>query len=1149
MVDAELGVGLVYPYDQRFQRLDLWLADQTGGLPVGDQLSILRQIAEIVGYAHRNRVVHRGLTPQSVMIRRQADGLLRVQVGDWQSAGAVASPAQTSLSSGVTGLLGLAEPDLLATGGDSGSRLVAADADKRLAEAFEAPEGVWNRDADRIRLDIFALGAIAYYVLAGRPAATDRASLRERVHREDGLDLAVDLPQVAPIVRALVLDATRSAVSERLPDARSFVARLADAEPVLTTPADDEGNDPLDAVQGMVLDGRFRLERRLGRGSTAVGLLVTDLAVGDKGPDAVRVLKVAVDDSAATRLEAEAEVLRGLTDHRMVRLIEGPIMVGDRCALVLEPAGDETLAEVLRSRERLSLDLLERWGSDLLEALVALDRAGVDHRDIKPSNLGVREGRSDRVKHLVLFDFSLARAGATAVTAGTPPYLDPFLDDPGRGRYDSAAERYSAAVVLFEMATGASPRYGDGESHPASVREEAAVEPGMFDPVVADRLTAFFRQALARSTASRYDTAADMLAAWQAVFAPVPRTVPEDANDLAEQAQPTTELSAAGLSARALSALEQFGVRTVADLVAVDAVRLNRMSGVADVTRREVKSRAAEWRRKFSQVVTGRGAAALSDRPTTLPDPAAAAELLVEHAGGRRALARRQIARLLLGLEPGLDAFASQSELSTVLGVTAARATQQVGGLQDAWAGDDACRALLDALCEIARQALADFGGVATVEELANAALAAMPPVASMPPSEASRVAAGLVRVALDRNQALGRAGYEGITLTPRRRAGRIILLAADAGLLDPAEALGRAADQLVTQAAAAGEPLVPADRAAPRLQDTWRSALGQTANELAPGRDRLLRLAAATAREAVLSGSLELHHRDLAAPTALALALNGAGSTQELTPQEMRDRLRARFPALPPLPDRPRLDQLVTEAGLDLHYDEATRAYRSATRVADTTGLSSRPQTAIPAPQPELVNGGHVGHRLAESVSARSFLALGVDARKMDRATRALTAMFGAALLDITELLIEAMRAQAAEVGLPWELVRAADAAPAGSREAEGLDVLVRRSLPAVESAIDKDAAGAPDGGRPVLLTEVAPLARYGQLGILAPRADLTLPRRQAVWVVVPQLPGNQGAVIDGRPLPLAAPGQYFRLAPQWIDAQVRVPVTGGSS
>ena len=183
------------------------------------------------------------------------------------------------------------------------------DVDRRLAEAFQAPEGVWNRDADRIRLDVFALGALAYYVLAGRPAAADRAALRERLHRDDGLDLAADLPQVPSAVRALVLEATRPAVSERLPDVRAFLERLADAERALAGPAEDV-MDPLEAAPGAVIDGRFRLERRLGAGSTAVGLLVTDLSVADSGPDAARVLKVAVDDAAAGRIAGEAGVLR-----------------------------------------------------------------------------------------------------------------------------------------------------------------------------------------------------------------------------------------------------------------------------------------------------------------------------------------------------------------------------------------------------------------------------------------------------------------------------------------------------------------------------------------------------------------------------------------------------------------------------------------------------------------------------------------------------------------------------------------------------------------------------------------------------------------------------------------------------------------------
>ena len=63
MVDSELGVGLVYPLDERFQRLDLWLADHAGSVPAEDQLALLRQVAEAVAYAHGNRVVHRGPDP------------------------------------------------------------------------------------------------------------------------------------------------------------------------------------------------------------------------------------------------------------------------------------------------------------------------------------------------------------------------------------------------------------------------------------------------------------------------------------------------------------------------------------------------------------------------------------------------------------------------------------------------------------------------------------------------------------------------------------------------------------------------------------------------------------------------------------------------------------------------------------------------------------------------------------------------------------------------------------------------------------------------------------------------------------------------------------------------------------------------------
>ena len=72
------------------------------------------------------------------------------------------------------------------------------------------------------------------------------------------------------------------------------------------------------------------------------------------------------------------------------------------------------------------------------------------------------------------------------------------------------------------------------------------------------------------------------------------------------------------------------------------------------------------------------------------------------------------------------------------------------------------------------------------------------------------RTAAGLLRFALDRIQARLRADDDAREFFSRRRDGRIVLLAADQALLDPAEALGRAADELVEQSSAAGRTTGP---------------------------------------------------------------------------------------------------------------------------------------------------------------------------------------------------------------------------------------------------------------------------------------------------------------------------------------------------
>jgi serine/threonine protein kinase len=96
---------------------------------------------------------------------------------------------------------------------------------------------------------------------------------------------------------------------------------------------------------------------------------------------------------------------------------------------------------------RLHLELLERFGEDLLQVVDWLEQEGVPHRDIKPENLGVAlMGKSEQL-HLVLFDFSLADTPAGNVRAGTVPYLDPFLALRKPPRWDTYAERFPEAAA------------------------------------------------------------------------------------------------------------------------------------------------------------------------------------------------------------------------------------------------------------------------------------------------------------------------------------------------------------------------------------------------------------------------------------------------------------------------------------------------------------------------------------------------------------------------------------------------------------------------------------------------------------------------------------------------------------------------------
>lgn len=1125
-VDSELGPGLVYPYDPSWQRLDLWLEANPKKLGYDAQLALIRTLGETIQYAHGKHIVHRSINPRAVLVRPGRDGHLDSQLTGWQAVGRTEGATRTA----TIGVTRLAPSDAAGL----------PDADRWAIEAFTAPEGLVGAP-DRLRLDVFALGALAFYLVTGQPPAPNRTDLNNRLRQQNGIDLWVELPQAPRPLRDAILQATRPQVTERFAGVEGFLDALAAA----ATPQTAELPDPLDAGAGAVLDGRFTVLKRLGAGSTAVGLLVNDAQRDQKE----LVLKVALDDAAAQRLADEASALASIDHRRIVKLIEGPIEVTGRQALLLESAGRETLTSQLGDRERIPLDFLERWGTDVLEAVVAIDSAGVMHRDIKPANLGVAEDRTakgGRIKRLTLFDFSLSHTAASDTRAGTPPYLDPFVAD--RKQYDSAAERYSAAVVLFEMATGQVPVFGDGLSDPSVLDVEATINPDAFDRSVRASLVPFFTKALARDAKQRHNTAQEMLQQWRSSF-PDSSVVPSDADELAEQATADTPLAEAGLSPRALSAIEQLGARSVGELAAIDKVELNSLPKVSIGTRREITARVTQWRERLG--IKPRGSAPFA--PRALPDPLDCAELFLiaaRHGAKRKADRAVSIASQLLGVLGNLPANASHADLAALPpAVTRARIGQLLDDLQRRWAADETTLTLLNQFEAIISQRLIERGGVATFDELARHLLDSLTSTPGQ--NDGLRIAEGLLRLTMDRQTSLTRidraepeqaADTDAWTL--RRREGQPMLLALRPELLDLAESLGRRADSLVDETNITGtDQIVPAARATEKLLAVVQEAAAQLPTPVSAGlRDgkRLAELAASLSRRAGASSLGELHHRNLSAETALRASLPTQASGELIDTEELRSRVAHRFPMLAALPRRPQLTTLVHATGL-LRWDEAVRKYRVTADIPPSdTDVSTRVGTVLPQQLAAAIGPGAVGQRLIDSQSRRSFVAFGVPADRLNRFSELVGARFQAVELNLTSAVLDALHAQAAEVGIPWSEVLGADAGEPGSRAKQGLRALMTRALPKVAALIEQTVQDA--AGHPVLLTDPSLLARYDAIDLLSRWSDLATPRTSAVWLVLPQLVGNTGAVIDGIAFPLTAPSQYVEVGAEWINSQLEV-------
>ncbi|MBF0304857.1 MAG: protein kinase [Alphaproteobacteria bacterium] len=465
--ETERGPALVFDHDAKAVRLDLLLRDHLRLMSSELRLRLVRQLAETLKFAHQKRLYHRALAPHSILVKDVDQPLPHLQIMNWRTAARDAASGHTAhRTSGTEHLEDYVEDP---------------------AKIYIAPEVLRGIVDNGPHHDLFSLGAIAYHLFAGQPPAASPVDLLTRLRDGNGLHIT-DVVDGAPQgLVDLIRFSTHPEVSSRIASMAEFLEYLDEAERELRLGAPEAVVDPAVAKPGDRIDGGFTVVRRLGRGASANALLVRQ-----DDSDEELVLKVALDAAHNDRLKGEAKVLAGLHHTNIVKTRRS-LEVAGRAAILMERAGEQTLAQHLRSEDRLSLDLIRRFGEELLDAVDHLEEHGVAHRDIKPENIGIATvGRSGK-KHLVLFDFSLSRTPADNIQAGTRPYLDPFLSVRRPPRWDSHAERFAPAVTLYEMLTSDVPTWGDGRSDAAAIDEEVSLHVDLFDPNLRDGLVTLLR--------------------------------------------------------------------------------------------------------------------------------------------------------------------------------------------------------------------------------------------------------------------------------------------------------------------------------------------------------------------------------------------------------------------------------------------------------------------------------------------------------------------------------------------------------------------------------------------------------------------------------------------------------------------------------
>ncbi|HEU4565246.1 MAG TPA: serine/threonine-protein kinase [Gemmatimonadaceae bacterium] len=275
-----------------------------------------------------------------------------------------------------------------------------------------------------------------------------------------------------------------------------------------------------EALPGTILDEKYRLEEKIGRGNFGTVYRGTHLLL--QQPVAVKVFRPSTGPEGADSLERfrqEGIAACRLAHPNAVAVLDFGVAAESIAYLVMELLEGCSLAEELRAHGVLPPARCAEIMRPVCDVLAAAHAQGMVHRDINPANIFLHRGRSGEVVKVI--DFGIAKVvgeqlapglpggTATGLFVGTPAYMAPERLE--AAPYDGEVDVYAVGVTLYEMLCGRVP-FRRAASDWATVMlhaVEAAPPLRECNPLVPPSLEDAIMRALAREPRER-PTAAEL---------------------------------------------------------------------------------------------------------------------------------------------------------------------------------------------------------------------------------------------------------------------------------------------------------------------------------------------------------------------------------------------------------------------------------------------------------------------------------------------------------------------------------------------------------------------------------------------------------------------------------------------------------------